>query len=121
MATLADFNKRFPEFCNVDEARLQMFIDDATCFIATPDHWFDVCIYEKALLYLTAHLLIVGEFTARGDASTRFPIRRKEVDDVVIESAVSNVKPSADDLYSTSYGKQFMRYRHMAFTGIYGV
>ena len=117
---IASFYKRFPEFCSVDEDRVQMFLQDSILIMADEAHWCGD-IYPIALLYLTAHQMVMGENSASGDSGSAFPLKRQEVDDVVIESAVSNVDTTADPLYTTSYGQQYAKYRRMCFAGLYGV
>jgi len=35
MASVIDFTDRFPEFCNVDEERVQLFLDDAALLMGS--------------------------------------------------------------------------------------
>lgn len=119
MATVTDFQARFPEFVEEDILRIQLFLDDAALMMNYPEKWLEY--YDVAHQYLAAHLLTVASFTAMGDATPIAPVKRQEVDDVVVENAVNSVDPTADDLYSTSYGKSHLRYRKLCFTGIYGV
>jgi hypothetical protein len=119
MAALDDFNERFPEFQDVSNTRKQMFIDDATLLMASPTRWLD--FYDVALCYHAAHLLFVGMHTEQGDGTVLGPIKKQEVDDVIIEQAVNGASPSAEDLHSTAYGKRYYSYRKICFVGLYGV
>ena len=119
--TIADFYKRFPEFCSIDEDRIRMSLREAQIIMHAPEHWCDPEIYALALAYLSAHLMFLANSTASGDSGSQFPLKRQEVDDVVIESAVKSVDIGTDPLYTTSYGQSYLRYRRMCFVGIYGV
>lgn len=120
MATLADFRARFPEFDGVADGRVQIFLDDAALLMASPDRWLD--FYDVAHAYHVAHLLTVSIWTSYGDAGAIGPVKKKEVDDVVIEKAVgAGVTPTTLNWFSTSYGQQYYQYLRVCFTGIYGV
>lgn len=123
MITVANFRIRFPEFSDdtlFTDARIQMFIDDAVIWMSEDDgRWLDW--YELAQYYLVAHFLTVATLTEGGDANSQFPVALQEVDDVIIKSAVSDVKPTMDVFHTTSYGQTYYRYLKMTFTGIYGV
>lgn len=119
MASVGDFQTRFPEFCNLEDSRVQLFLDDAALLMSSKDKWLD--LYDVAHVYYAAHFLIVASYTERGDAGILAPVSHKEVDDVVIKKAIGDINPTQDDLYSTSYGKRYISYRRICFTGIYGV
>jgi hypothetical protein len=119
MASVADFQERFPEFCGVDDDRVQMFLDDTALLMNSPDKW--VGFYEVAHMYHTAHFIVVSESTESGDSGILAPVKHQEVDDVVIKNAIGDVDVGFDDLYSTSYGKRYISYRRIAFAGVYGV
>ena len=120
--TPADFKIRFPEFSGIADERIQMFLDDAADLMGIPDKW---CCgesrYNVAQCYYAAHMLAMSERTDGGDSSSTGPISHKEVDDVVIKRAVQAVSPHLEDLYSTSYGKRYIQYRKICFTGPIGV
>ncbi len=109
MADVSQFQSRFPEFCEEDNDRVQLFLDDAELLMADKPKWMN--FYDVAHSYYAAHLLTVGLSTESGDSGILAPIKKQEVDDVIIEQAVSAVSPTADDLYSTSYGKRYVNYR----------
>jgi hypothetical protein len=119
MSNVKGFTLRFTEYCGEDSDRIQMFLDEATLIMDTPDRWLD--FYDVAHDYLAAHLLYTSDGTAAGDGGAQGPVKKQEVDDVVVEMAISNASYAADALYSTAYGKQYLMYRRMCFTGIYGV
>lgn len=119
MADVASFHLRFPEFCDTEDARVQLFLDDAALLMDSPEKWLD--FYDVAQLYFTAHLLSVAFSTASGDVGVQGPIRKQEVDDVMIEQAISDVHPSIDELITTVYGKRYWQYRRIITVGIYAV
>jgi len=119
MALLADFRTRFPEFVNIDDARVQLFLDDAELLMADPTKWLD--FYDVAHVYFAAHLLYVGTATATGDGGIIAPVKKQEVDDVMLEHAVSDIEPTRSELFGTSYGKRYWMYRRMVTITIIGV
>ena len=120
MASVADFRARFPEYStNPDDPTIQVYLDDAALLMMDVAKWLD--FYDVAQLYYAAHLLYSGMSTASGDATPIAPVSHQEVDDVVVKKAIGCVVPSADDLYSTQYGKRYVMYRKICLTGIRGV
>ena len=119
MASAADFKDRFPEFAEVDNIRIQLQLDDAALIMSSPAKWLE--FYDVAQLYHAAHLLVVSLHTESGDSGTIAPIKKQDVDDVLIENAIGNLPPTADDLYSTIYGKRYISYRRRCFVGLLGV
>lgn len=119
MATVADFTTRFPEFCEAEDSRVQMFLDDAATLMSSPGKWLDV--YDVAQQYYAAHFMAAAEATESGDVGALAPTKKQQVDDVIVESAIDNASVSAEDLYSTSYGKRFLGYRNMCLAGPMGV
>lgn len=119
MATVTEFRTRFPEFTDQLDARIQLFLDDAALLMSTPAKWLG--FYDVAMCYQAAHLLYVGMQTEQGDGGVMGPIKKQEVDDVIIEQAVNGVSPTASDLHSTAYGKRYFSYQRIVFAGVYGV
>ena len=119
MADVSQFQARFPEFSDIDDGRVQLFLDDAALLMESPYKWLD--FYDTAQVYYAAHLLVVGEHTESGDAGVLAPNKRQEVDDVVIERALSDINPTMEDVYSTSYGVRYASYRKIITMGIRGV
>ena len=119
MTDVTSFQDRFPEFCQVDDKRVQLFLDDTALLMGSEVRWLN--FYDVAHAYHTAHLLVVAEATESGDSAVLAPISMQEVSDVTIKNAVKAVDSTAEDLYSTSYGKRYISYRRIAFAGIYGV
>lgn len=119
MASVADFQTRFEEFCEVDDDKVQMFLDDVALIMGSPARWLS--FYDVAHQYYTAHFLTVSLHTESGDSGILAPVKKQEVDDVVIEQAIGDIEPTFDELNSTSYGKRVLFYRKICFTGMYGV
>jgi hypothetical protein len=119
MVSVADFKIRFPEFSTVPDSTIQISLDDAALLMKDKPKWLD--FYDVALMYLAAHLLYSGLQSASGDGTPLAPVSHQEVDDVIIKKALAHLEPSADELYSTSYGKRYMWYRKICLTGPRGV
>ena len=119
MASVTSFQTRFPEFTDNEDDQIQLFLDDAALLMGSQARWLS--FYDVAHEYYAAHLLAVSEHTETGDSGILAPAKRQEVDDVVIENAISPIEASFDDLFSTAYGKRYNQYRRICFAGVYGV
>jgi hypothetical protein len=119
MTSVADFQTRFPEFAMVNVDRIQLFLDDAALIMSSKPKWLE--FYDVALQYHAAHLLVCAEATESGDSTALAPVKKKEVDDVIIEKAITSVSPTYDDVFSTAYGKRYASYRRMITVGMRGV
>jgi len=108
------FKVRFPEFSATDDARIQLFLDDAVGFMGSDNgRWCGN--YDPAQCYLAAHFLVLGNKQASGDSSPNAPVIEKEVDDVTIKRAIDPVTPVEGEFGSTSYGKRYLGYRKICF------
>ena len=122
MITTASLRLRYPEFADTTmfpDARIQLFIDDAVIYMSDENRWLD--FYELAQSALVGHFLAVALASESGDSSSMFPISKQDVDDVIIESAVSAAKPNSSNLSTTTYGQVYQNFLRMTFTGMYGV
>ena len=122
MITVADFRIRYPEFEDVDlyaDARIQMFIDDAVIWMKDEHRWLDW--YLLAQYCLVGHFLAIANMSETGDAGSAYPVKKQEVDDVLVEHAVAEVKATMDNFHSTIYGQNYYRYLLMTFAGPIGV
>lgn len=105
----ASFKVRFPEFASVDDARIQLFIDDSV-IILNPTYWGNR--YDIGICYYTAHLLAVGIKSEAGSSNSTGAISSKSVDGVSISYAMSAPKNDADSfLNSTQYGQRYLTLR----------
>lgn len=118
-ASVADFQLRFPEFCDVDDDVVQLYLDDVALIISSEGKWRGY--YNVAQQYYVAHFITIAHHTESGDSAAFAPIKKQEVDDVIIESALGNIEPTFDELNSTAYGKRVIFYRKICFSGMYGV
>lgn len=125
--TVSDFRTRFPEFADETEyqdARIQLFINDATCEIGTDEsHWNagGTCCYDRAQAYLAAHLLTLGTNSEGGDSSAKVgPVSQKTAGGVsVTRAAMTKDRSDGDDLLaSTTYGMQFLSIRNRCLIGV---
>ena len=119
MVSVADFSARFPEFCDEDDARVNLFLTDAALLMSDAGKWLD--LYEMAQAYYAAHLLVAANATESGDVGVMAPVKKQVVDDVAVEQAVEAMSITADDLYSTSYGRRYLQLRNICLAGPVGV
>ena len=124
MATdIATFRVRFPEFNDNTEfpdARIQLFLDDATLYMGTDEsHWRGK--YDTPQAYLAAHLLTLGTNSEAGDNSSQSgSITSKSAGGVSVSMSSPTISRSEIDSYlaTTVYGQQYMNIRNLCFPGV---
>ena len=122
MITTAELRIRYREFSDADmypDSKLQLYINDAVILMADEHRWFDW--YNQAQAALVGHLMYIADSSESGDGGIIAPMKKQDVDDVVIEQAVNAVDVTGLDYYATIYGQTYMRYVRMTFTGIFGI
>ena len=119
MVTYQDWLKKFPQFVAVCETLFDEKLFEAKIEMGdNPYRWINPDVYVIAQGYLIAHLAALDESWVTGDHSVIQPYRTKQVDDVMIEHAVSrNMQNNFDPYTATSYGQQYLKWRRMAFAG----
>lgn len=104
--TPTDFRTRFTEFADnvkYTDARIQLFIDDATATINSK------CSNSDLMkCYLTAHLLLVGTQSASGDSGTMKGTASESVGDVSVSYGGASGDDPRDNFYSTIYGQRYL-------------
>lgn len=111
--------RKFPQFIEVSEIQYDDMATEATVEMGDDvNRWLGQETYYIAQGYLIAHLATIQERFRDGDHATVQPVRLKEVDDVVVEYAVSrDMQNNLDPYMSTTYGQQYIKWRRMAFAG----
>lgn len=107
--TPSEFKIRFPEFALVEDARIQLFLDDSETEIDL-ETWGDY--YDRGISYLTAHLLTLGTMTEGGASGGPLgSIIKKKVGE--IEICYSDSHPIGSYYYgyfkNTAYGMEYIR------------
>lgn len=122
MITLDILVKRYPAMSNLIEDRFDILLADTVLIMgSTESRWLN--FYDAAQAALLAHMAITsGALDADGDSVglPNTPVTRTDVDDVQVEFAekIWDKLPYQEaDLYSTSYGQAYVRWRRMAFAG----
>lgn len=109
MITTATFKTRFPEFASVDDARIQLFIDDATN-ILNEAYWS--VKYDLGLSYLAAHMLALGEKSSGGATGSNGLVASRSVDGASVSYTNATPENSGDAYYmSTTYGQRYIALR----------
>ncbi|NQZ74591.1 MAG: DUF4054 domain-containing protein [Ekhidna sp.] len=117
MLTYANWIARFPEFTATPEVRFDIFLDDAVLKMGKLESRWGTA-YDKAQAYLVGHLIYLANRSSAGEQGAAVPIRSKEVDEVVVEYAISRDQANNfDALNSTTYGQEYIRYRRIYFSG----
>lgn len=107
MVTPADIKLRFPEFAAIDDALIQLFIDDATATVNAKCPNSDLMIS-----YLTAHLLAGSILTSAGDNVPIKSIASEAVGDVSRSYSGTTSTSSNDNFYTgTAYGVRYLDLR----------
>ena len=117
MIAIATWKVRFPEYASVTDDVFNLFLGDAVLEMGDDEaRW--VGFYDVAISYLIAHLVYLSQVTAEGDANPATPLRSTEVDDVIVNYAVSKRIENSFDMYlATAYGQKYIYYRRLAFAG----
>ena len=104
MVTPADIKLRFPEFTLIDDARIQLFIDDAILCVNSKCHNADITI-----AYLTAHYLSLATNTDSGNANSVGQVASESVGDVSVSYGISSSTNDGNDYFkSTQYGQRYL-------------
>ena len=120
MVTLAQLTARFPEYQDLTQPRFDIFLADSVLEMGEDaGRWISEDFYNKAQAYLLAHVLTLAGAQELGDSNPNAPLKKTEVDDVVVEfDTPQRMKQElVDTLQSTSYGQEYYRLRRMAFGG----
>ena len=105
MPTPQEFILRFPEFETTPEARIQLFLDDASLIVTS--RWG--ALQKLGTLYLTAHYLAVSKITDTGSTSSPKSTASKSVEGVSISYASDAQEDARHSFYTTtSYGKRYL-------------
>ncbi len=125
---VSDFKARFPEFADVDDAFIQLWLDDAYTR-------FGECWYERdralAQMLWVAHVLALAGYGAGGSGAggggaVNGPVKRRKVGDVEVEfaglSAGAGSGGGANDyLSSTQYGRMLALLMRLNFPAVAAV
>jgi len=117
MVTYDQWGIRFPQFAATEEAVFDLYFGDSQIEMGIDEtRWADN--YDVAQANLISHFVAVRKSYLTGDDTPLQPIRTKEVDDVMVEFAVSrDLRDNLDPYSSTTYGQQYVKWRRQSFAG----
>jgi len=117
MVTYETWTARFPQFLQIEESLFDLFLGDSQIEMGVDEtRWADT--YDVAQANLISHYVAAYKSYQTGDDTPLQPIRTKEVDDVMVEFAVSrDLRDNFDPLNSTIYGQAYIKWRRQAFAG----
>ena len=105
--TVETFKARFPEFADTDDARCQVYLDDATA-MCSPDFWGN--LLNLAISYLAGHMVSVSLKSEEdsGDPKAQGIIRER-IDVLEVAYSDSLIAESARNEYKGSpYGQRYL-------------
>ena len=117
MVTYATWIIRYPNLASVAETTFDLFQADANIEMGIDEaRWYDT--YDVAQSALIAHFVAMYNSYSVGSDTPLQPIRVKEVDDVMVEFAISrDMQNNLDPYMATTYGQQYIKFRRQAFAG----
>lgn len=120
MLTLEGLVSRYNSMSLMTPERFEILQADAIIIMGTAEfRWAGM--YDMAMAALIAHYSETWDKLLPDDSAlSNMPVSRTDVDDVQVEFAqnmLTKVPYVEADLFSTSYGQAYMRYRRMAFAG----
>ena len=121
MITPADLKIRYPEFADIDDPRIQFFIDDAILELDV-NRWGDY--YDKGLAALTAHFLInaLKTQTVLGAATIVGNVSSRSVGSVSTSFNAPVADGSNTAYYQTSkYGQEYLRLLNIIGSGMVAI
>lgn len=117
MITYEQWIARFPEFTTTPQPRFDIFVGDAVLLMGkTESRWGTA--YDVAQANLVGHLVYLANRSQAGEQGAALPIKRKEVDEVLVEYGLSADQHNNFDAYnSTVYGQTYLKWRKIYFAG----
>ncbi len=116
--TPADFKIRYPQFANVDDARVQFFIDDSVPYFDVP-RWG--AFFTRGVAAWVAHVVVLDQFqSAQTGAAAALNVGQssKRVGDVAVsqDPGILNLQ-AKDPFMRTIYGQEYVRLRRIVGSG----
>lgn len=106
MITPSSFKIRFPEFASIDDAIIQMLLDEAYLFIGENKY------QDTMVLYWTAHNLVIQQNQESGNSGASSTVASESVGNVSTSYAMPTIDNSDIAFYmSTSYGQKYLQYK----------
>lgn len=112
------FRAKFPEFFLASDEAISQSIFEATFIMGdNVDRWLGEEGYFLANVHLSAHFLYVSSGSSGGDSNPLAPIKRTSVDNVEIDYAINSMASDGEEFLGTMYGRRYIMYRKMCFSG----
>lgn len=123
LPTAADFKIRYPEFVDVDDSRIEFFLDEAALEVSEP-RW--AAWFTKGVSALAAHLLkislTINDDDGDGSIDELAPVVSRAVGDVAItRGPYLSTNAGADYWNLTSYGREYIRLKRIVGIGAVAV
>lgn len=109
------FMQLYPEFAEIDESRLGIFIENAQMEISQKA-WGK--LYERGLLALTAHLLRLNQLATESQGEANRPLASESVGELSASYQGSTITGTNADYQLTAYGQEYLRLRKLVGVGV---
>lgn len=112
MINASVFKARFAEFNSIDDALIEMLLDESYIFIGSNKY------QDTMVLYYTAHNLVVQQKQAKGKSDASQSVSNKSVGNVSVGYSTPTMDSSDLAFYnSTSYGQKYLEYKRALCVG----
>ena len=119
MITPTDVKARFPALDSVDDARLQLLIDDTRPFFNLQS-WGS--LYPRGACLLVAHFWTMQQKADKGETAPVHAVTARKAGDVQLSYAAPSPSETQDAwLASTAYGQQYLTLRKQVGFGVFVV
>lgn len=115
MPTADNFKIRYPEFKDLGNDYIDLFIEDAKMEISER-RW--ARLYPRGVLALTAHLLRLNQLATRTKGESIKNATSKSAGELSVGYAAPTVTGTDADYQLTAYGQEYLRLRKLVGIGV---
>lgn len=120
MPTYATFIIMFPEFADIDQAFIEVWLSNSSLRISSN---IFLEMYALAVYYVTAHYLSQWRTLNENEGADSGVVSGESVGDLSVSYGMPNVvlAPSAGNYATTSYGREYIAIRNIKVIGMTAV
>lgn len=113
--SLKAFLIRYPEFKELDEKRIELFLSDAESELSEK-RWGNM--YQRGKYALTAHLLFLDNLRQKTQGQAVKAVTGERVGELSVNFATSGITGTEADYQLSAYGQEYLRLRKLVGIGI---